>query len=223
MRNRPVTTASVHRSGSAKPGSRAPAARVARVGLVAAAGAALVTAVAHAADPVENRYPYDPACPWGRIANGKGMLVRCLSQEEAQALLARGGTEPEPAAGGEDAGTSAADAAPEAEEEPIRVELVEVKADVGKLELAMKKLGAPKDRYLKCLSDNGGLSGKSGQVHVRFLVRSRGRAEGVSVSKRAGVSAAAAACVAAVVDRRLVGTPEAPYVGATAIFKFTRP
>jgi hypothetical protein len=152
------------------------------------------------------------------------MLVRCLSQKEAEALLSRGGAEPLPAARAEDAGPPIEAAAPEPpRDEPVRVELVEVKADVGKLELALKKLGAPKDRYLKCLSENGGLTGRGGEVHVRFLVRSRGRAEGVSVSKRAGISAEAAACVADVVDRRLVGTPEAPYVGATAIFKFTRP
>jgi hypothetical protein len=154
------------------------------------------------------------------------MLVRCLDKAEAETLLARGGDTLAPAAKSDDAGAPREDAAtqPEAPSDaPVRVALVEVKADVGKLELAMKKLGAPEDRYLKCLAEHGGLAAKVGEVHVRFLVRSRGRAEGVSVAKRAGVSAAAAACVADVVDRRLVGTPEAPHVGATAIFKFTRP
>src|SRR5882757_11361415 len=42
------------------------------------------------ADALLRRYPYDPACPWGRIGNGKGLIVRCLSEAEAQAL--RGGT-----------------------------------------------------------------------------------------------------------------------------------
>lgn len=38
----------------------------------------------------EARYPFDPACPWGRLANGKGMITRCLGEEEARALLAGG-------------------------------------------------------------------------------------------------------------------------------------
>lgn len=43
------------------------------------------------ADPaVETRYPYDPACPWGRLANGRGMITRCLGEGEARALLAGG-------------------------------------------------------------------------------------------------------------------------------------
>src|SRR6187402_1700419 len=37
-------------------------------------------------DALLRRYPYDPACPWGRIANGKGLVVRCLSEAEAQTL-----------------------------------------------------------------------------------------------------------------------------------------
>src|SRR5882757_8730665 len=42
------------------------------------------------ADALLRRYPYDPACPWGRIGNGKGLIVRCLSETEAQGL--RSGT-----------------------------------------------------------------------------------------------------------------------------------
>src|SRR6187551_745159 len=42
------------------------------------------------ADALLRRYPYDPACPWGRIGNGKGLIVRCLSEAEAQGL--RSGT-----------------------------------------------------------------------------------------------------------------------------------
>lgn len=39
---------------------------------------------------LETRYPYDPACPWGRLANGRGMITRCIGEEEARALLAGG-------------------------------------------------------------------------------------------------------------------------------------
>jgi hypothetical protein len=68
---------------------------------------------------------------------------------------------------------------------------------------------------LACVRDHGGITREVGEIQVRFLVRERGRAEGAVVSKRAGVSEAAARCVADVVDRRLVGSPEAPMVGAT--------
>ena len=72
------------------------------------------------------------------------------------------------------------------------------------------------------MNDNGGLREKEGEVQVRFLLRQRGRAEGVSVAKRVGVSAEAARCVSEVVDRRYVGVPEAPIVGATVVIKFAK-
>ncbi len=72
------------------------------------------------------------------------------------------------------------------------------------------------------MNDNGGLKDGRGEVQVRFLVRQRGRAEGVSVAKRTGVSAEAARCVSEVVDRRYVGVPEAPIVGATVLIKFAK-
>jgi len=95
-----------------------------------------------------------------------------------------------------------------------------VTADEGKL--GVGKLGAPKDKYAKCVQDNGGLKNDAGEVHVRFLVRSKGIAEGVSVAKRSNVNADAARCVAEVVDRRRVGIPDSPMVGATVVIKFTK-
>jgi hypothetical protein len=61
------------------------------------------------------------------------------------------------------------------------------------------------------------LQARAGEVRVRFLVRERGRAEGVAVARNQGVSLEAAQCIADVVDRRLVGVPEAPLVGATLV------
>jgi hypothetical protein len=69
---------------------------------------------------------------------------------------------------------------------------------------------------------NGGLSGKTGEVSVRFLVRAKGVAEGVSVAKRTNMSKEAAQCVAEVIDRRRVGTPESQMVGATVLVKFAK-
>ncbi|HTQ03863.1 MAG TPA: hypothetical protein VMI54_08395 [Polyangiaceae bacterium] len=205
-------------------------------------GAAGLVAGAALSESVENlvrRYPYDPACLWGRLANGKGTIVRCLSEQEAaqlapvaNALPIAPAAPPAPPPPPSVAPVVAASASvtpapataavmPEPVAKPGRFEVTvgPVTADHGDLPLG--KLGQPKDRYSKCLEDNGGLHGESGEVSVRFLVRSKGIAEGVSVQKRVNVSAEAARCVSEVVDRRHVGVPDEPLVGATVVVKFT--
>jgi hypothetical protein len=197
----------------------------AALGLVAAA------ALSESIESLVRRYPYDPACLWGRVSNGKGTIVRCLSETEAASLASVPSALPvAPAAAPAPVAASATTLSaapatttvvPDVPAKPGRYEVTigPVTADHG--ELPLGKLGQPKDRYLKCLDDNGGLRGDSGEVHVRFLVRSKGIAEGVSVQKRVNVSAEAARCVSEVVDRRHVGTPEDPLVGATVLVKFT--
>jgi len=184
-----------------------------------------VAAVA-SAQSAKARYPYDPACAWGRIGNGKGMLVRCLSEQEAVALAK--GTVPVPVKTEPDAATKAPaegttpDKPAEGDDKQgaLTVDVGPLTADQGTLSIG--RLHLPKDRYAKCVEDNGGLEGKDGEVHVRFLVRGEvSRAEGVSVSKRRNLSQAAAKCVADVVDRRRVGTPDTPMVGATLVIKFS--
>jgi outer membrane biosynthesis protein TonB len=204
------------------------------VSLLLAISVGLGAAVA-ASETVESlirRYPYDPACLWGRLANGKGTVVRCLTEKEAGAVTALMTPAAAPAAAAPAAVTPAStepsttDAAPATPSEPtttkgIQVTVGPVTADKG--ELGLGKLGVPKDRYAKCVEDNGGLKGTSGEVHVRFLVRSKGVAEGVSVQKRQNVSAEAAHCIAEVVDRRRVGVPDEPLVGATLVIKLSAP
>jgi len=198
-------------------------------------------------DALLRRYPYDPACPWGRIGNGKGLIVRCLTEAEAQAL--RAGALPAPATSAPPAASSGAPAlvapassvtavttapaeeAPEPDagtaapvpapsNEKLEITVGPVTADSGTL--GVGKLGAARDKYMKCVNDNGGLKDASGEVHVRFMLRQKGRAEGVSVAKRSGVSAEAARCVSEVVDRRYVGVPAEPMVGATVVIKFSK-
>ncbi len=191
------------------------------LGLVAA-GVAWADNAADAA-----RYPYDPACAWGRIANGHGMLVRCITKDEASQMLSHSRPEAKPAPAPSapqppDAGV------PDAQPPVPTVQHVEatvgpVIVDQGTLPKAERKLGAARKRFEECVEQNGGLEGDHGEVDVRFLVRgSRGRAEGVSVKKRRGVGSNAARCVADVVDRRSVGVPEAPLVGATLVVKFSK-
>jgi hypothetical protein len=191
------------------------------------AASALAQQKPESQDSLIRRYPFDPACPWGRIGNGKGMIVRCISAEEAERLLQDGGAEPPseggPAGGGapQTAPSEGGDDAPApVSAEGLAVTVGPIVADQGELSIA--KLAQPKSRYARCVTDHGGLKDRSGEVHVRFLVRSKGIAEGVSVHKRVNVSAATARCVADIVDRRRVGTPDAPLVGATVVVKFEK-
>ena len=210
------------------------------VGVLCAFG---VAASGETADALLRRYPYDPACPWGRVGNGKGLIVRCLSEAEATALRSGAAapsstaappsaapapsptvpssTAPAPSASADEPSADAEPVAPpNPNDERLDVTVGPVTAETG--QLGIGKLGAPRDRYVKCVNDNGGLKDSTGEVDVKFLVRQRGRAEGVSVAKRVNVSAEAARCVSEVVDRRYVGTPEAPIVGATVTIKFAK-
>jgi hypothetical protein len=189
---------------------------------VAALGVAAV-GYSETMESLIRRYPFDPACPWGRIANGKGMIVRCLGDQEAAALAKAPDPNAAPAASTSAAPVASAapsTSAPASTSSPtdFNVSVGPIVADKGKLELG--KLKDPKDRYKKCVLDNGGLKGESGEVQVRFMVMTKGIAEGVTVHKRMNVSTEAARCVADIVDRRRVSVPEEPMVGATVFIKF---
>ncbi len=180
--------------------------------------------VGTAATSQEARYPYDPACPWGRLSNGKGMLHRCLSESEAVSLASAGSLADR--SGARPAGT---DAATEPEREPTtgdaapprEFELVigPIEADDG--DITLGRLGVPVDNYKACIEEAGGLERSPAQVVVKFLVRGeRLRAEGASVDSFEGVSEQAAKCIAFVVDRRQVGAPSVPLTGARLTFQF---
>ena len=197
------------------------------------------------------RYPFDPVCPWGRVADGRGMLVRCLEPAEAARLAAVSSgagaasaaqtvaapAPPAPPAlaapAAVPARTNAAAApplpapvlapAPTGSKSSRRVLLKEVgpaHADAGELPDARVQLARASDRYVQCVESYGGITQSPAKVTLRFLVRERGRAEGITVKERAGVSAGAAKCVADVVDRRFVGYPAAPIVGADLSIEF---
>ena len=104
--------------------------------------------------------------------------------------------------------------------DPATGEVGAAVADTSELPEAQVQLRKTTERYAQCVASNGGLEGMDGRVTVRFLVRERGRAEGVAVKDRQGVSLAAAKCVAEIVDRRFVGYPAAPIVGATLSIDF---
>jgi len=176
-----------------------------------------VVTSAFAAEELLDRYPFDPACGWGRLADGRGRVVRCLTQAEAKLLAA-----PSQVPAAPPAASQAPPAAPEPPSVALRASLVDVLADEGELPVAKKKLAVPLDRYTDCVKSHGGLTAAEGEVRVRFLVRERGRAEGVSVESKKGLSDQAARCIADVVDRRPTGIPDAPLTGAVAIIRVTR-
>jgi len=194
------------------------------------------------------RYPFDPVCPWGRVADGRGMLVRCLESAEAARLAAATSSAtlapaaapalaaPAPATPAPPAAPARAPAAtaqplpapalaptPTGSKSSRRVLLKEVgpaHADAGELPDAQVQLARASDRYVQCVESFGGISASPAKVTLRFLVRERGRAEGITVKERSGLSANAAKCVADVVDRRFVGYPAAPIVGADLSIEF---
>ncbi|MGE0321946.1 MAG: hypothetical protein AB7K71_04400 [Polyangiaceae bacterium] len=198
--------------------------------------ASLCGGAALADTALANRYPYDPACAWGRISDGKGMIVRCVSKREAGEVLEAAKRAREAK---EQAKKDAAEKPPEKpsekpapppEEKPqgksgaVSLKFGELKVDEGSLpsEAALKSLAKGQKKMEACVQEHGGLTHDSGELRVRFLVRERGIAEGVEVERRKGMSEKAGKCVAEVIDRRRVGHPSVPITGATLELSFTR-
>jgi hypothetical protein len=202
---------------------------------------------AGAAEP--NRTPdQDVLCAWGRLSDGQGRLVRCLTRDEATRLREAApaatapttpSAAPAPSAApgptstpseGREAPQTADSAAPSPppstppapEALPFDIEVTSVAPDTGALPDAQKSLSKARDRYASCVDKNGGLTADRASVDLRFLVQALGRAEGVSVKKHRGMSEAAAKCIANVVDRRYVGYPEEPAVGVTVVVTLTK-
>jgi hypothetical protein len=217
--------------------------------LLALAVTLIVATLAGESSASEPDRAIDATCAWGRLADGKGRLLRCLSREEATRLrdpapaatlpaappgaipvpprnlpvvVPPAGTAPSVGAPASPDAVLPVDPAAVAVESELLAEVGPVVADEGALPDALKNLKKAKDRYVECVDKNGGLTSDRGEVELRFLVQSKGRAEGVSVKKRRGLGEAAAKCVADVVDRRYVGYPEAPAVGASVIVAITK-
>jgi len=187
----------------------------------------LIPVVVVAKTSLEARYPYDPACQWGRLSNGKGMLHRCLSEKEASDFAATQplrttGVAPKPKAEPDAKDTDAKEPA-ESPNLPQSLEVSVGPIEAADGEITLGRLGLPVDRYKSCILDNGGLKNQTASLVVKFLVRAEEeRAEGAGVESFQGLSEKAARCVAEVVDRRKVGSPSAAMTGARLHFKFSR-
>jgi len=83
-----------------------------------------------------------------------------------------------------------------------------------------KSLGKASGDLARCVADHGGLTADAGTVKVQFLVRFRGRAEGVEVLSAKGIGAEASACVRHLLKNKAIGAPTADPVGVTVTITF---
>jgi hypothetical protein len=163
----------------------------------------------------------DPGCLYGRLIDGHTGEIRCLSPEEVAA-------QPDAAVPRADAAASASiDAAGDAGADAggrATVKVASVTFEAGEVPRAERVLDRlAKKELAACVSGpREGRPGQVAQVTLSFLVRARGRAEGVEVDKVRGVSAEAARCMAQVLARRAVGAPSSDPVGVKVVFDVSR-
>jgi hypothetical protein len=100
------------------------------------------------------------------------------------------------------------------------VEIGAPRFENGEVTKVEKSLGKASADLARCIADHGGLSGDTGTVKIQFLVRSRGRAEGVEDLAAKGVRAEASACVRRLVKNKAIGAPTADPVGVTVTLTF---
>ncbi len=160
-----------------------------------------------------------PKCPHGALEDPHRGFIRCLEPGETDA----GPPAPAaPDAGAADAG--AADAAPLVPAgPPPSVEVGEPEFENGEVPNVPKTLTRAAPDVARCIADAGGLLGSTGSLKVQFLVRSRGRAEGVEVLAAKNVPEAAKACVRQLLKNKAVGSPTADPVGVTVTFTLKAP
>ncbi|MBW2459481.1 MAG: hypothetical protein JRI68_33620, partial [Deltaproteobacteria bacterium] len=82
--------------------------------------------------------------------------------------------------------------------------------EVPKVTVYLAKTLAPVGQ---CVAAHGGLEKPTGELEIQFLVRARGRAEGVEVLSSNAVSTEAGRCVRKYLKNRWVGTPTNDPVG----------
>lgn len=177
-----------------------------------------------------------PRCPHGALEDPHRGFVRCLRPDERDAGWLPPAPQPEPPAN--DAGSDAAppsdaapapdDAAPEkpVPEKPQPPPVVTASApkfEGGEVPRAEKFINGQIEGIAKCIATNGGLEGKKGSLKITFLVRVRGRAEGVEVASSKGISDDAASCIRVLLKNRAVGAPSADPVGVTVTFTLEKP
>ena len=159
----------------------------------------------------------DGGCPHGVLEDPHRGFVRCLAASEADAGVGQvAPNDPGDAGAPSDAGQ------PEAAVAPL-VEIGEPVFQNGEVPKVAKALGKSADEIGRCVASHGGLSGAAGSIKLQFLVRSRGRAEGVEVESAKGITEAAKECVRRALKNRGVGAPTADPVGVTVTVSLHAP
>ena len=157
---------------------------------------------------------HDGLCPWGRLGDGRGTLVRCLTVNEARTLAksTKGETV-----------TGADDAAVKSESSAAIVAVVKSIVFEGEsISSARQNLASSAPEYQTCIARHGGLRHEAGEVRIRFHVDARGLTRDASVSRRRFVAVQAARCVAEIVSHRFVGIPKSKATVGTLVINFTR-
>lgn len=177
-----------------------------------------------------------PRCPHGALEDPHRGFVRCLEPGEADAGWLPPSPQPEPPP--PDGGAPPPDAGVPGDAGPIDggvpdasivsapLPLVEIKEPEfmnGDVPNVAKRLEKVAPDLAKCVADNGGLSGASGSIKVQFLVRVRGRAEGVEILDSRGVTSDAQRCIRQLLKNKPIGTPSADPVGVTVSLSLRAP
>jgi hypothetical protein len=155
-----------------------------------------------------------PRCPYGELNDPHRGFVRCLLPDER----APGWRAPPAPSASPDPKPPEPPKEPDkpAEPPPI-VEIGAPKFENGEVTKVAKSLGKAKAGIAACVAEHGGLSAATGSLKVQFLVRSRGRAEGVEVLSAKGVSREASSCVRVLLKNKAIGAPSADPVGVTVV------
>lgn len=105
---------------------------------------------------------------------------------------------------------------------PFDVSTTKPKLMGGTVTLLDEALDKTREGVANCIASNGGLMGSTGKLDVQFLVRDRGRAEGVEAVRAQRVSGNAATCVRKFLRNRHIGTPSDDPVGVVFTYTFKR-
>ena len=168
-----------------------------------------------------------PRCPYGELSDPHRGFVRCLAPDERDAGWLPPAPQPMPpqAADVADAGakdppppTAPANAGP-----PPLVDIGAPKFENGEVPRTEKALAKAATEIATCVAQHGGLTGPTGTIKIQFLVRNRGRAEGVEVLSARGVSPDAAACVRVLLKNKPIGPPTSDPVGVTVTISLKPP
>ena len=155
-----------------------------------------------------------PRCPYGELSDPHRGFVRCLLPDERDA-----GWLPPPPQGDAPAEAPKAEPPKDRAARPT-LEIGAPSFENGQVTKVERSLSKASAELAGCVAEHGGITGDAGTMKVQFLVRSRGRAEGVEVLTSRGVSAEASACVRVLLKNKAIGAPSADPVGVTVVLTF---